>query len=92
MKFIAILLSFSLLVAYASAIGGVKLFTENENVIDTRACYCIATWLGGTCIQWGGGPACVSGGKRSFDSERCLCLTWNSNGFCIFCKPDQPIS
>ncbi|RNA29118.1 hypothetical protein BpHYR1_038900 [Brachionus plicatilis] len=82
MKLLAIILSIAVLFSVAAAVPA-----EPEN----KACYCIAQWLGGLCIQWGGGPACQS--SRALKSnienplEKCLCLTWNSNGICIFCKP-----
>jgi hypothetical protein len=41
----------------------------------------------GLCLQWGGGENCQSGKREIIaQSDKCLCLTWNSHGVCILCS------
>jgi hypothetical protein len=75
------LLALCLCLVSAANIDHVK--SEHE-VEQPRACYCVA-WFGGVCIQLGGGSACTSGKRDAEVEEKCLCLTWNSQGICIFC-------
>jgi hypothetical protein len=60
---------------------------------ESKACYCILpNVLGGLCIQWSGG---CSSGKREVEpvaqEDKCLCLTWNSHGVCIFCAGKRDV-
>ena len=44
----------------------------------------------GLCLQWGGDANCQSGKRELYvQTDKCLCLTWNSNGICIFCSPGK---
>jgi hypothetical protein len=75
--------------------GKRSIASENHALLATsvemtqKGCYCVSQWLGGLCIQWGGGPQCTSGKRELIEAgngEKCLCLTWNSNGICILCS------
>ena len=91
MKIFAIIMS--LLVLCSSALAYKSRIQQENELMQAKGCYCLAQWLGGLCVQWAGGDACNSAsGKRAVVPKttqeiKCLCLTWNSNGICIFCKP-----